>query len=67
MGFPKVSQTRSQGPLLLVPWSENVGRVGEDPGNDVVGEQNWLYLCNKYSYYYNVINILNTMFFFSAD
>ena len=65
MGFPKVSQTRSQGPLLLIPWSENVGWVREDPGNEVVGKQNWLYLCNKYSYYYNEINILNAMFFFS--
>ena len=33
------SQPRSQGPLLLVPRSERrnewVGRVGEDPGNEV--------------------------------
>ena len=35
-GKPK---TRSQGPLQLVPWSENVGRVGEDPGNDGVGKK----------------------------
>ena len=66
MGFPKESQTRSQRPLLLVPRSEKVGRVGEDPGNEVVGKQNWLHLFNKYSYYYNVINILNATFF-SAD
>ena len=66
MGCPKESQTRSQRPLLLVPRSEKVGRVGEDPGNEVVGKQNWLHLFNKYSYYYNVINILNATFF-SAD
>ena len=66
MGFPKESQTPSQRPLLLVPRSEKVGRVGEDPGNEVVGKQNWLHLFNKYSYYYNVINILNATFF-SAD
>ena len=33
-------KTRSQGPLQPVPWSEKVGRVGEDPGNEVVGKQN---------------------------
>ena len=66
MAFPKESQSRSQRPLLLVPRSEKVGRVGEDPGNEVAGKQNWLHLFNKYSYYYNVINILNATFF-SAD
>ena len=31
-----ISQPRSQGPLLLGPCGEGGGRVGEDPGNEVV-------------------------------
>ena len=56
--FPASSPTR--------PQQRESGSSRRGSWNKVVGKQNWLHLFNKYSYYYNVINILNATFF-SAD
>lgn len=55
--FPASSPTR--------PQQRESGSSRRASWNEVVGKQNWLHLFNKYSYYYNEINILNAMFFFS--